>query len=154
MTPARRSLASDTLQIPQEQGDGPTPIRGDNDALDALAILARPWVFTQSHPLTTSDFINEAKELGIDLDSATLRELYRRGYVRPLVELMTRAVTTPREVPPGPALGSTTLAAIHRSLEAGRIRDLARTPYRRKLRFDTRRLDDPPGWQNGLIYSF
>lgn len=153
MTPARRSSASGAWQSPEEQGNGPTLTRGDNDALDALAILARPWVFTQSHPLTTSDLINEAKELGIDLDPATLRELYRRGYVRPLVELMTRTVAAPREVPPGPALGSPTLAAIHRSLATGRIRDLARTPYRRKLRFDTRRLHDPPGWQNGLIYS-
>lgn len=110
-------------------------------------------MFTQSHPLTTSDFINEAKELGIELDPATLRELYRRGYVRPLVELMTRAVAAPREVPTRPPLGSTTLAAIHRSLATGRIRDLARTPSRRRIRFDTRRLDDPAGWQNGLIYS-
>lgn len=126
MTPARRSSASSASQIHEEQSNWPTMTSGGNDALDALAILARPWVFTQSHPLTTSEFINKAQELGIDLDPATLRELYRRGCVRPLVKLMTRTVAAPREVPPGPALGSTILAAIHRSLATGRIRDLDR----------------------------
>ena len=71
----------------------------------------------------------------------------------PRLQKVNRPVTSPREVPPGPASRSTTLTAIHRALATGRIHDLAQTAYRRRLRFGTRRLDDPPGWQNGLIYS-
>jgi hypothetical protein len=38
-------------------------------------------------------------------------------------------------------------------LTLGRIRDPAVEPYRPHVRFDNRRLSDPKGWRNGLIYS-
>jgi hypothetical protein len=41
---------------------------------NVVDILIDPWIFTQSHPLSTADLIAEAKRRGLDLDAATLRE--------------------------------------------------------------------------------
>jgi hypothetical protein len=60
--------------------------------IDNLSMLAVPWVFSQSHPLTTSNLISELKKRDVSLDSQTLRDLYRRGDLRPLAEITTRPV--------------------------------------------------------------
>ena len=44
-----------------------------------------PWAFTQHQPLSTSEFISQAKRRGFDLDVGMLRELYRHGMLVPFV---------------------------------------------------------------------
>jgi hypothetical protein len=95
------------------------------DAPTAVDVASMPWVFTQRHPLDTSSFISEAEKRGIDLDLATLRELYRHGLVAPFVELTFRPVRppyTPDE--PEPMVGSSRLMEIRRARTALNFRDL------------------------------
>ena len=42
--------------------------RENGGVIDNLSVLAMRWVFSQSHPLTTSNFISELKKRGVDLD--------------------------------------------------------------------------------------
>lgn len=118
-----------------------------------VRVLARPWVFTQSHPLGTSQVIDEAKRRGVVLDPPTLRELYRQGYLCPLVEVTTRAVCEPQEIGEPRRFAGTLKSSLDFAVATGRLRDLSQTAFRPKLRFDNRRINDPSGWWNGLIYS-
>jgi len=92
--------------------------------IDNLSVLAMPWVFTQSHPLSTGDISSEMKKRGADIDPATLRELYHRGDLRPLVELTTRRVAPRVPISDHPAAMGSTQAALRRALASGRVRDL------------------------------
>lgn len=121
--------------------------------IDNLSMLMVPWVFSQSHPLTTSNLISELKKRGVSLDSQTLRELYRRGDLRPLVEITTRPVRPPNAISEFPAARGSLQAELRIAVAAGRVRDPGAEGYRPRLRFDGRRLSDRPSWMNGLIYS-
>ena len=120
--------------------------------ISSLPLLEDPWVFSQSHPLSTADVITEAKRRGVALDVATLREVYRRGDLPPLAEITARRVRTPVTVLNEPmARGS--LTELRYALSTGRVRDPALEAFRPRLRFDSRKLTDPPRWTTGLIYS-
>jgi len=121
--------------------------------IDNLSMLTVPWVFSQSHPLTTSNLISELKKRGVSLDSQTLRELYRRGDLRPLAEITTRPVRPGVPISEVPAARGSLQAQLRIALAAGRIRDPGADDFRPRLRFDDRRRSDPPRWMNGLIYS-
>jgi len=121
--------------------------------IDDLSMLTVPWVFSQSHPLTTSNLISELKKRGVSLDSQTLRELYRRGDLQPLAEITTRSVRPGVAISQVPAARGGLQAQLRTALESGRIRDPGADRFRPRLRFDDRRLNDPPRWMNGLIYS-
>jgi hypothetical protein len=82
-----------------------------------------------------------------------LRELYRRGDLSPIAEITTRAVRPPAEVSEIPAARGGTQAELRRALATGRVRDPGAEKFRRRLRFDSRRISDPPRWMNGLIYN-
>jgi hypothetical protein len=121
--------------------------------IDNLSMLTVPWVFSQSHPLTTSNLISELKKRAVSLDSQTLRELYRRGDLRPLAEITTRPVRPGVAISEIPAARGSLQAELRIALAAGRIRDPGADGFRPRLRFDDRRRGDPPRWMNGLIYS-
>lgn len=117
------------------------------------SMLAVPWVFSQSRPLSTSALISEMKKRGVDLDSRTLRELYRRGDLRPLAEITARPVRPAVAVSDVPAARGSLEAALRLAVASGRVRDPGANGFRPRLRFDDRKPSDPPGWMNGLIYS-
>jgi hypothetical protein len=121
--------------------------------IDNLSMLTVPWVFSQSHPLTTSNLISELKKRGVALDSQTLRELYRRGDLQPLAEITTRSVCAGVAISEVPAARGSLQAELRIALVSGRIREPGADGFRPRLRFDGRRLSDPPRWMNGLIYS-
>ncbi len=121
--------------------------------IDNLSVLNLPWVFSQSHPLSTSGLISEMKKRGVDLDSRTLRELYRCGDLQPLAEITTRRVRPPVAVADVPNPGGTLQAELRLALASGRVRDPAAEDFRPRLRFGDRKSSDPRGWMNGLIYS-
>lgn len=122
-------------------------------SLDVLDALASAWVFTSSHPLTTEEVVTEAKRRGVELDTPLLRELYRRGFLTPLLEVMERRVSEPRQVVGGPQPRGTRQSQVLNALNRGSIRDLTTTAFRPRMRFDRAGLDDPHGWWNGLVYS-
>jgi hypothetical protein len=123
-------------------------------ALAALDILKFPLAFTQSPPVTTADFVSKAKERGLPLDTALLRELYRHGDLVPLLEISARRVAAGAEAPADERFGSNSLTRrLFSALVEGRLRDPADAPFRPKVRFDSRRTTDPRGWSNGLFSS-
>jgi hypothetical protein len=112
-----------------------------------------PWVFTQSHPLNTSSFIDEAKKRGIELDISTLRQLYRHGLLSPFVEITHRPVRPsrkPDEAEPIPT--SSWLIAIREARDTGCLRDLSAEPFKPRLAFERGR-QTSRHWWNGFIYS-
>lgn len=112
-----------------------------------------PWTFTQQHPLDTSGFIAEAKRRGFDLDLRVMRELYRHSLLFPFVYISDRQVgPIPEPIESEPISGSTRLTDLRYARDKGRLTDLARMPFRRKLRFEHPEAD-PQHWWNGLIYS-
>jgi hypothetical protein len=121
--------------------------------INSLPLLEDPWVFSQSHPLSTADMIVESKRRGVGLDAATLRAAYQRGDLVPLAEVTARKVGTPVEISDEPAARGSLTAQLRWAMNTGRIRDPSIDPYRPRLRFDSRKITDPPRWTNGLVYS-
>ena len=127
---------------------------GAEDQADpsALVVLSLPWVFTQSPPTDTADFIKEAGRMGVRLDEPTLRALYRHGLLVPLVAIRQRRVE-PRT---GPLSGEhlahgTRLTQLRQAREEGRLLDLGRSPYLRRLEFQSSAPSSD--WWNGIVYS-
>lgn len=58
--------------------------------MSSADVAALPWAFTQHQPLSTSEFISQAKLRGFDLNLSTLRELYRHGVLVPFVYVSNR----------------------------------------------------------------
>jgi hypothetical protein len=124
------------------------------DGATAVDIASMPWVFTQRHPLDTSAFASEAGKRGIELDLATLRELYRHRLLMPFAELTYRPVRapfTPGEPEPDP--GSSRLMEIRHARDTGCLRDLSAAPFLPRLPFERGRQKSLLWW-NGLIYSW
>jgi hypothetical protein len=123
------------------------------DGATAVDVASMPWVFTQRHPLDTSAFTGEAGARGIQLDPATLRELYRHRLLVPFVELTHRPVRasfTPGE--PEPVAGSSRLWELRHARDTGCLRDLSAVPFLPRLPFERGRQKSLLWW-NGLIYS-
>ena len=125
----------------------------EQDGATSVDVASMPWVFTQCHPLDTSAFASEAGKRGIELDLATLRELYRHRLVVPFIELTYRPVRapfTPDE--PEPIAGSSRLTEIRQARNTGCLRDLSVMPFLPRLPFERGR-QKSRFWWNGLIYS-
>ena len=50
----------------------------------SMAAARQPWFYTQSHPLTTGGFIDEADKRGIKLTDELLRALYDGQLLSPM----------------------------------------------------------------------
>jgi hypothetical protein len=126
---------------------------GAGTAVSSLEVAALPWVFTQHHPLSTSEFIRKAKDRGVRLDELMLRQLYKQRVLIPLVAVTSTRQTEPRTpAHPEPRSGGTLLSQLRAARLDGRLMDPAAQPFQQRLRFM------PPrpfmtGWWNGLIYS-
>src|SRR6185437_14029699 len=64
----------------------------------AIRVASMPWAFSQQRPLDTREFIEEAKRRGLQLDAASLRELYRVGLLAPFVTVTSRPVRPPAPI--------------------------------------------------------
>lgn len=114
-----------------------------------------PWAFTQHHPLDTAKFIKEAARRGVKLRPEILRALYRAKVLEPFLYVNSRQVgPVPAPICSEPQRSGTFLRLLRYARDKGRLSDPARQPFRRRLRFDGRKLTDPPGWWNGLLYSW
>jgi len=123
------------------------------DGATAVDVASMPWVFTQRHPLDTSAFASEADKRGIELDLATLRELYRHRLLVPFVELTYRPVRAPfTPDDPEPTAGSSRLTEIRLARNTGCLRDLSAMPFLPRVPFERGR-QKSRFWWNGLIYS-
>jgi len=123
------------------------------DAVSSVVVASLPWAFTQNHPLSTSEFISEAKRRGFDFDMSGLRELYRRNLVVPFVYIGPRqAVPIPAPVESEPPSHGTWQTELRHARDRGRLIDLATERFRPRLRFE-RQEKDPRHWRNGLLYS-
>jgi hypothetical protein len=121
--------------------------------MSSVAVANLPWAFTQNHPLTTREFIEEAKKRGFDLDLSVLRELYRHQLLVPFVYVTTRQVGDIPEPPVyEPMSHGTTLFELRHARDRDRLADLAAQPFKPRLRFE-RKAPDRRDWWNGLIYS-
>jgi hypothetical protein len=106
------------------------------DVVSSVTVAGLPWLFTQSHPLSTSDFISEAKRRGLDSDLSMLRELYRRGLLIPFVYVSSRQVgPRPEAVTGEPYPRGTWLSELRHARDGGRLLDLAHIRFRPRLRF-------------------
>jgi hypothetical protein len=95
-------------------------IRGHDEecGVSSLEVAALSWVFTQHHPLSTSEFIRKAKDRGVRLDERMLRQLYKQRVLVPLVAVTSTRRTEPRALAqPEPRSGGTLLT----ELRAARI---------------------------------
>jgi hypothetical protein len=125
----------------------------DTDILSSAVMAGLPWAFTQGRPLSTSDFISEAKRRGFDFNLPILRELYRHRLVEPFLYVSPRQVgPIPAPVTGEPFSGSSSLIALRHARDCGRLCDLAELPFRPRLRFE-RKEGDHWDWWNGLFYS-
>ena len=124
------------------------------DGANAIEVASMPWAFTQHQPLDTSTFIREAEKRGVNLDIATLRELYRRRMLIPFVMIIHRPVGPPAPpTEPEPVFGGTRLMDLRWARDSGRLRDLSATPFMGSIAFE-RGTQKSRGWWNGLIYSW
>ena len=125
-----------------------------NDSLTGITILQFPMALSQSAPLSTEEFIAEAKDRGLSIDHKTLRELYRRGDLAPRLEITGRQVSAGMRPAEDNRTGSNSqFNQLRNAIDTGRVRDPAESPFRPKVRFDARRLADRRGWSNGLTHS-
>src|SRR5213595_963223 len=68
--------------------------------MNAVTSVGLPWTFSQQpldQPplLQSADFCRAARDRGITIDKAVLRELYRLGLLLPLLEVRARRVRSP-----------------------------------------------------------
>jgi hypothetical protein len=136
-----------------------TGTTGTNDLQVAEAstvdVASMPWAFTQHHPLDTTHLINEAKRRGLDLDLATLRELYRLRLLVPFTYLNDRRVgPVPTPVADEPPPGGTFQIRLRHARDRGRLSDLGSAPFRPRLSFDLPNGRDGRHWWNGMLYSW
>lgn len=112
-----------------------------------------PWVFTQHHPLDTSEFIREAKSRGFDLDLTVLHDLYRYRLLMPFVYVggwQTAEAVDLGDV--DPLRDNRRLIELRAGRNRGRLVDLASVPNKPWIKFQESRREPRPWW-NGLIYS-
>jgi hypothetical protein len=144
------------LEVDTSQADCAVSPPGAETTPDpAVGIASMPWVFTQRQPLGTADFIKEAARRGVKLRPPILRVLYRAKVLEPFLYVNNRQVgPVPLAVGEEPRRGGTLLHLLRYARDRGRLSDPATLPYRPRLRFDDRKIDDPPHWWNGLLYSW
>ncbi len=124
-------------------------------AIDAVDVVRLPWVFTQTHPLSSREFCKEAERRGIKIDTPTLRELYRLHLLAPLVRVRDRKVEDgrgPIESFSEPLARGTWLTELRLARKEGRVVDPGTQPFPARLRLEGRQ-GDSSHWWNGLLYS-
>lgn len=121
--------------------------------VDLKSLLESPWLFTQSHPLSTGDVRKQLAVRGVSVDSMGLRELHRQGLLSPFIELNARRVGADISMPDEPHVSSSTLAYLRIHAERGRVRSPQIDGFRRWTPFEENRIDHPRNWSNGLLYS-
>ncbi|MDA8381138.1 MAG: hypothetical protein M0020_09995 [Actinomycetota bacterium] len=121
----------------------------------ALASASEPWAFSQEHPLTTSDFCEEAKKRGVPLREEQLPELWRVGLLAPFVEIRNKAERRRVSSPvPEPRSYGTWQGEIRAARDSGRLVDPAERGFRPQLRFwRPPTIDRSRRWWNGLLYT-
>jgi hypothetical protein len=118
-------------------------------------VASMPWAFTQRYPLDSAEFIKEAERRGVRLRPEVLRALYRAKILEPFLYVNSRRVgQVPPPVSDEPQRSGTFLRVLRHARDRGRLSDPAGQPFRPRLRNDGRKLTDPPGWWNGLLYSW
>ena len=95
----------------------------------SLDLLALPFAFTQRNLLNDSQFAEEARKRGYDLDRDILEWLHRRGVLVPLFRLYSRSVEPGVEWQSGYRV-SMNLSYLYEAAAEGRLRDPAQTPFR------------------------
>ena len=121
-------------------------------SVDAASL---PWAFTQHDPLDTVEFISGAARRGVKLRPETLRAFYRAKVLEPFLYVNSHQVrSVPAAIDEEPQRGGTRLQQLRYARDRGRLSDPADSPFQRWLRFDRRRVTDPPGWWNRLLYSW
>lgn len=117
-----------------------------------LDLIADGWAFTQCDPIGTGELITLAQRRGFRLKSEHLESLYRQQRLVPFV--VVHDDPQDREIA---IIGGPSKLHRHRGIDqaamTGRLTDPAQTPLAEGWRFDDRRIDDPRGWWNGLLYS-
>jgi len=125
------------------------------DGATAVDVASMPWAMTQNEPLAIEEFIGEAKKRGFDLNTATLRELYRNRLLIPFVQITRRPVREPaRPAVAESPFGGTRLIDLRLARDTGRLRDLAAVPYQPRVSFESAKWTWPANspW-TGLLYS-
>ena len=113
------------------------------------------WAFTQHHPLDTAQFTSEAARRGVKLRPETLRALYRQKVLEPFLYVNSHRVgPVPAAIAEEPQRGGTRLQQLRYARDRGQLSDPADSPFQQRLRFDRRKVADPPGWWNRLLYSW
>jgi hypothetical protein len=77
---------------------GPAGSSSSDVDVSAVDVAGLSWVFTQCSPLSSSEFIREARDRGVDLNEFKLRQLYKHGVLVPLVMVTATRQTDPRLV--------------------------------------------------------
>ena len=110
---------------------------------------------TQNEPLDTKEFIGEAEKRGFQLQTATLRELYRHRLLIPFIQITSRPVREPAKPAKAESpFGGPRLIDLRSARDTGRLRDPAVIPYQSRLSFEPTKWTWPtsPPWI-GLLYS-
>jgi hypothetical protein len=124
-------------------------------AAPSVDAASMPWAFTQQQPLGTADFIKEADRRGVRLRPVVLRALYQEKVLEPFLYVSSRQVgSVPVPIGEEPRPGGTHLQQLRYARDKGRLCDPAGLPFRPRLRFDDRKVSDPPRWWNGFLYSW
>lgn len=134
--------------------DAPKPALPPADPRISNVIVASlPYAFTQTPPLDTGAFIDQAKRRGHDLDLPALHDLYRHRLLIPLLYVSTRPASTPVDLDDEePWRGSHLLTLLRAGRNSGRLVDLAEAPYKPWIKFEAAK-HQPRPWWNGLLYS-
>ncbi len=93
--------------------------------MDTVALLADPYVFSQTPLLTAWAFIEEADKRGVSLTEAHLALLHRRRLLQPFYEVHARQVAAPVDYPEVDPDGWTAEHVVHQAHEEGRLSDPA-----------------------------
>jgi hypothetical protein len=104
-------------------------------------LLRVPYVFSQSRPLTSSQFARAAKDRGVTLDRQRLELLHQRRLLVPLLQLHHRPVAPPVLDLPEPATAWSEAARLRAAAANGELSD----PASRRFR--------PWPKEDGILYS-
>ena len=93
--------------------------------MGTVALLADPYVFSQTPLLSGWEFLEEARDRGVRLTEAHLELLHRRRLLQPFYEVHPRQIAAPVEYPEVFPDGWTALHVVHQAHEEGRLSDPA-----------------------------
>ena len=95
-----------------------------------LELLSQPFVFSQAHLLSESQFAAEAKKRGLSLDRGELEQFHRRGVLVPFYQVHARSVAQGEDRYPTRQVAGTEWQ-VYRASVVGCLSDPASRPFRR-----------------------